>query len=447
MFFPKKITATLGVCLLSLVLVAESQAQEAVSQQEQGEQASAGSPAQTAQRRSPENPTDPERLLDEMTWENGSLIPYGVPRSWFDFKDEVYEKIGLKFGFSYQMVFQYASEVTPDATFDTAVGSWGGFMLRWTLVDRDEDYEGNFVFSMFDRRSLGDSAVPANFGPLDVGATSTVVEYTFWNFAVENLYWEQWLGKNRFMFRVGNQVPTTIMNPFRFKDVRVSFTGSPFAFHEQVPFPTFGFGAAAKWWPVEDSELYVAATVNDMNGDPNNYHMDWSTVSRGEFFYGVEVGHYWRRGEDDFDQLFLDVFYADQRSTRSPDTLPSAAGGGFKVLGSKQIDKWVGWGSYTFNTAGGIGGSFAKHTVTAGAAYLKPLEVPGELGLGFVALNPNEEFTPAGAPTQFNTEVYWRILLSPHIWVTPGIQLIFQPSLNPETDFAAIPHLKFRIAI
>jgi hypothetical protein len=108
-----------------------------------------------------------------------------------------------------------------------------------------------------------------------------------------------------------------------------------------------------------------------MNGDPNLQGFDWSTVDRGEFFYGVEVGSNRNRARDDYDHWHLLVFYADERSTRFPDTLPNKAGGGFRLAGEKQWDRWVGFGSYTYNTAqgGGVTGSLAKHVLTVGAAY------------------------------------------------------------------------------
>jgi len=363
----------------------------------------------------------------------------------------VYDKIGLKFGFSYQLLYQSASDVLPDATYDTAAGHWWGFMTKWTPFNRGKDYEGTLVFSMFDRAAVGNNQVPSNFGIVDVGGITTNVEFTTWSFAIENLYWEQWLhpGKHKVMLRIGNQVVTTLLNPFRFKDSRVSFTTGPFAFHPTIPYPTFGFGAAFKWWPDEESEFYIAGSLNDMNGDPNLQGFDWSTVSRGEFFYGAEVGYYWRRDKDDFDHVHLLLFYADERSTRSPDTLPNEAGGGLRIYGSRQWDRWIGFAGYTYNTAqgGGVTGTFAKHTVTAGVAYRNPLSVKGEAAVGLLYMDPIEEIFGDPVRDQYGVEAYWRILLTPHIWITPGLHLVIDPALNFENDFIAIPHLKFRVAL
>ena len=62
-------------------------------------------------------------------------------------------------------------------------------------------------------------------------------------------------------------------------------------------------------------------------------------------------------------------------------------------------------------------------------------------------MNPIEEIFDGDVRNQYGIETYWRILLTPHIWITPGIHMVFDPALNPETDFSAIPHLKFRVPL
>ena len=63
----------------------------------------------------------------------------------------------------------------------------------------------------------------------------------------------------------------------------------------------------------------------------------------------------------------------------------------------------------------------------------------------FAEGRPIEEIFDGPVRNQYGLEAYWRILLSPHIWITPGVQLIWDPSFNPMTDFLAIPQIKFRL--
>jgi len=137
------------------------------------------------------NPLNPEIVLEGIVPQPGALFPYGVSQSWFDWKDDIYDRIGLKFGFSYQILAQSASETLPDATFDTALGDWWGFLTKWTLLNRGSENEGTLVFSMFERGSVGSNQVPSNFGIVDIGSLTTNVEYTTWGLEIENLYWEQ----------------------------------------------------------------------------------------------------------------------------------------------------------------------------------------------------------------------------------------------------------------
>ncbi len=122
---------------------------------------------------------------------------------------------------------------------------------------------------------------------------------------------------------------------------------------------------------------------------------------------------------------------------------PNKAGGGFKLMGSKQRRRLVGFGSYTFNTAegGGFSVTFGRHTVNAGLALLKPAGVRGEVGFGTTWMKPLDETLR----DQFGTSGYWKLLLTADLWLTPGVQLIWNPSLNPDADFVAVGEVKFRL--
>ena len=227
----------------------------------------------------------------------------------------------------------------------------------------------------------------------------------------------------------------------------MSYTFGDWAFHPAIPWPTFGFGTGFKWWPEKESGFYVAGSLNDMNSNPA-LGFDWSTVSEHQYFYGLEFGYDWSRSKDDRDHVHLLLFYANERSSRSPDTLPNTAGGGFRLLGEKQWGRWVGFAGYTYNTAegGGVTGTFVDNNFTLGAAYLNPADIRGEVSFSLLYQTPIEEIFPE-ARDQYGIEAYWRILLTQNIWITPGVHLVFNPALNMEDDFIAIPQLKFRVAV
>ena len=122
---------------------------------------------------------------------------------------------------------------------------------------------------------------------------------------------------------------------------------------------------------------------------------------------------------------------------------PNEAGWGFKLLGEKQMGRFVGFGSYTYNTAegGGFGITTVRHSTTAGLVVLKPLGIRGEVGLGTSWKQPISD----RLNSQYGVEGYWKLLLLPNLWVTPGVQVIFDPAFNPEEDTVTIGQIKARL--
>jgi hypothetical protein len=274
--------------------------------------------------------------------------------------------------------------------------------------------------------------------------------FTSWNggFKVENLYWDQKIGGD-LLLRIGNQPPQAFLNTFRFKNGATQFTASPVEFAETIPYPTFGPGVAFRWRPSELPGFYVSGNLNSMNGNPGACDLCWEDISLRQAFAGVEVGQQWRRANGEYDQLSLLVFHAGTRNILNPSG-PNEAGGGFKVLGEKQWGSTVAFANYTYNTArgGGISTTFSGNTATAGAAYLRPFGIRGEVAVAGMWTKPFRNiFRGSGQRDQYGVEAYWNMALTPNMTLTPGIQWIKDPSFNPTVNSLTIPSLKFRLAI
>ena len=367
------------------------------------------------------------------------------------FRERLYDQYGLTYAFSYQQLNQYATQTLPGVRQNWAIGGWAAPSVTWTPLDRGGDYQGSLVLRGGWRGPIGNNPWPAPFGPANLGSAWSAYEFTSWNdhYEIEDLFWEQRVGPT-FSFRVGNQGPQTTINTFRFKDARTSFTASPLAFSETIPYPAFGAGLSFRWRPIEGSGLFVNGVLNDMNGNPSQGSLNWSHLQIGQLFGGIEVGKQWRRADGEYDQLALDVFHAGTRSIFSSNTTPNKAGAGFKILGEKQWGQIVGFAAYTYNTAqgGGISTTFSGNTSVAGVALLRPFGILGEAAVaGMWSLPFDNIFPGSGQRAQYGMETYWNIALSPNSTITPGIQLIFNPSFNPTRNFIAVPDVKFRISI
>ena len=392
-------------------------------------------------------PLDVERDLDFSFPKRDYVLPRIIPQKWFKWKEDLYEKAGVKLGFSYQAIYQNASDTTSffgfDGEDDVAAG-WALLEGKWEMYNRGQDYEGSLVAALDWRHTFTDGRDPAAWGTFDVGSLwLTDVAYIEWDPWVPVAFWEQWFTKDRFVVRLGQQNVGQIYDFFRFKDLRVAFSGTPFnAPASVVPFPGPGLGAAFELWPIKDSTLYVVGTVNDMNFEIEEWTWD-DAIDDADFFYGLEVGYNWARAPGDFDHLHLNLFYADKPAENPLPIFPSKSGWGFKILGEKQMGRLVGFGSYTYNTSkgGAFGATFARHQTTAGLAVLKPFGLRGEIGLGTSWAQPRD----SDLRSQYGMEGYWKLLLLPNLWVTPGVQVIFDPTFNPQEDTVTIAQIKARL--
>jgi hypothetical protein len=379
----------------------------------------------------------------------GLGLPFEAER--LAFRERLYSQYGLTYAFSYQQLTQYATQTLPGVHQNWAVGGWAAAGVTWTPLDRGGDYQGSLVARGAWRGPLGNNPWPAPFGPANLGSAWSAYEFTSWNsqFKIEDLFWEQKIGQD-FSFRIGNQAPQTTINTFRFKDARTSFTASPLAFSETIPYPAFGAGLSFRWRPIEGSGLYVNGVLNDMNGNPSQGNLNWSHIQAGQLFAGVEIGKQWPGENGEYDQLALVIFHAGTRSIFSPTTTPNKAGDGFKILGEKQWGRVVAFAAYTYNTArgGGISTTFSGNTAVAGAALLRPFGIDGEVAVAGMWSQPFRDIFPgSGQRQQWGIESYWNLAVTPNMTVTPDIQLILHPSFNPRTNFVAVPALKFRISL
>jgi porin len=60
---------------------------------------------------------------------------------------------------------------------------------------------------------------------------------------------------------------------------------------------------------------------------------------------------------------------------------------------------------------------------------------------------PAEETFGAGLDDQYTAEVFYRMQLTPHITITPDIQLLVNPTLAPDQDRIWVVGLRARLAL
>lgn len=419
-------------------------------------------------------PTDVPADLNASFPKPGAIFKSLGTGKYFKWKTDLYERIGLKLGFSYAVAAIGVPKSQVVSENATNIGAGGAYLveLQWKLFNKDDNYEGSITTAFDGRHGFG-SILPGELFSETGSIWGLDATFLPWDPYFTTLFWEQHLKKGRFWFRIGNIQSAGVLDFFRFKDGRVSFTSPNLTAPVHViPFTVPSLGFAFNWKPVDDSSFYIAGAVQDINNRPGDF--DWSLLFEyGEVFAGLEFGKHWFRGPGDFDQAHILIFYADKVSSAGATIqdqfipLPTKSGWGIKFHGTKQWNKLIAFANYTYNTAeGGIGGALtnASHNLNLGIARIQPFNVQGEFGASISFADPNSNrvrainnpenpseflfshvYGQARDEVQYGGEVYWRILLFPDLWVTPGAQLMFNPTFNTRSDILFAPQIKARL--
>ena len=87
-----------------------------------------------------------------------------------------------------------------------------------------------------------------------------------------------------------------------------------------------------------------------------------------------------------------------------------------------------------------------QKSISAGAGY-QPTPGGDLLGFGFNWGEPNEGTYGKGLRDQYTAEVFYRWQLAPQLAVTPDLQWVRNPALNPTEDQIWIFGLRARLSL
>jgi porin len=201
-------------------------------------------------------------------------------------------------------------------------------------------------------------------------------------------------------------------------------------------------GAIVGGWVNEN--LYILGGFEDANSVASDFFDSFDTFfSEKEFFKHVEIGWTTSRDKAYIDNFHLTLWHADKREEAG---VPS--GHGAILSFTHYIDeKWM-----PFIRAGYAedGASFLEKSVSAGFAY-QPDPIGGSAGhlLGFGANwgEPNEAVFGPGLNDQYGFELFYRVQVTKEFAVTPDIQLLIDPALNPAESSIWVFGLRVRLSI
>ncbi len=182
--------------------------------------------------------------------------------------------------------------------------------------------------------------------------------------------------------------------------------------------------------------LYLVAGLTDTNGDPTSPEDGFDTFFNDhEFFTHVEIGYTPSFERRYLDNVHLLLWHADERENAQ---VPDGWCANFSA--SKFIDdKWM-----PFFRAGWSedGGALLQASVTGGAGfYFKKNRDVLAFALGW------------GKPTdnalrdQYTAEIFYRFQIAQNLALTPSLQFVIDPALNPTEDDIIYFGLRLRFSL
>ena len=356
---------------------------------------------------------------------------------YFEWKD----RLAVDKGFSYTLDYT-AGYLTASKTIgDEDSGSSGAvrFLGSWTLLGRDSGNTGTFVWKLENRHKY--TTIPASGVASEIGYAGAILPIlSNMGTRLTNLYWKQHLNKDRLEIVAGFLDTTDWVDLYALASPWNGFFNFAFATGgASIPVPddaAIGLYVNA----MVSENLYIIGGLADSNANSTDPFNGFDTLFNDhELFKTIELG--WTTSQDRFylDNRHLTFWHADERKNAG---VSSGWGANLSFAHAYGV-KWM-----PFVRAGYAdkGGSVLQKTASAGLGYhLK--NGKSLLGLAFNWGQPNEDTFGPGLRNQFASELFCRFVVARNLEITPDIQLIANPALNPNTSKSWVFGVRGRIFI
>ncbi|KUJ76668.1 carbohydrate porin [Ruegeria profundi] len=352
--------------------------------------------------------TDPQYRSD---------FPRNIAPGWFGWKDRLAEG-GFRFNIDYLALGQTTNS---DLGTGEAASGIARFYGTWQATER-----GSLTFKIEDRHSYTDVA-PQILG-LDGGALSiTGTAFNDNGLLLTNLFWTQRAENGSWTLQVGQIDVTDFVDIYGLVSPYSGFQNLSFNTNPTINAPNQGLGIAGG---IKLSEnLYAVASVSDANADPSDPNFD--VFNDGNLFKSLELGY-----TSGFDRIYFDNIHLTFWHADAADDGSRAEDYGAAFSAAWFVDnKWM-----PFFRAGASKGTAAlyERSVSAGLGYYGR-----NTDLAGVGLNWAEARGIDG--DQFTLEAFYRFSISPGLQITPSLQFISDPLLNPDQDQITLFGLRTRI--
>jgi porin len=345
-----------------------------------------------------------------------SDFPRNIAPGWYNWKDGLAEK-GFRFNLDY---FALGMRSNSDIGAGKASGGVARFYGSWQATE-----SGSLTFKIENRHAYGEGA-PLLFG-IDSGAQSINSGFNDKGWQLTNLFWTQRTADQTWTFQFGQIDVTDFVDIYSLVSPWTSFQNLAFNTNPSIYVPDAGIGVSvgAKL----GNNFYAVGAVADANADQSDPNFD--VFKDGNLFKSLEIGY-----TSGFDRVYFDNIHITLWHADAADDGSRAEDKGVAFSGS-----WVFKNKWTpFLRAGVSDGTAAlyKRSLSTGIGLFRRNTDLAGLGLNWAEANGIDG-------RQFTAEAFYRFSISPSFQLTPSIQFIDNPLLNPGQDNITLLGFRARI--
>jgi porin len=363
--------------------------------------------------------TSPSGEIDEADVEIESAFRFpsfdAAFEPWTAWKKRQNEEHGLQFSAHYSTLYQSLSDSIGSE--DKASAGVLRGTVKWTLVGRDTTNHGSLNVMLDHRHNFRDET-PANLAGQAGYIGVTGLLYSDIGFAVTNLNWQQAFNDGNTGLIVGRYDPNDYMNVLGYVSPWTNFSNLAVNLDTSVALPDSSWGVAGGTY-ISD-QVYVMGGVNDANGLGSDNLEFFGGGS--EFFTFAHIG--WTPSKDEryFKNVHVMTWHVDERKDLGIDSAHGVA----LAANWTFDDRWMPFARLGFSKGSA---PIYNESVTLGVIH-KFMYRSDLVGLAANHGSPPD----SNLREQTSVEAFWRFQFSENVAITPSLQLLIDPALNPVDD-------------
>lgn len=338
---------------------------------------------------------------------------------------------GIDLAIDYSVLSMKLSDTLAGAD-DTGSGGMVRFYGSWEALKSESGSTGSLIWKVEHRHHYGDTG--PNFSPFNAGIVGLQAPpFSDQGGRLTNLYWKQRFNGGKSTVLAGFLDVTDYVDVHAAASPWTGFVNFAFSTgNSTLALPgDAALGVAAATMLTDN--FFVIGGITDMESDPTKPFEGFdSFLNDGHYFKSLEFG--WTSAQD---AIYMDNIHITLWNSDKSDTLNQNEDTGVNISASKQYGKWLPFARAGWSENGSLLG--IDKSLSTGFSYYGLGKETNNLGMAINWADANAD------DKQITLEAFYLMKLLPFWELTPDIQLVQNPALNPTDDQVLIVGLRTRL--